>query len=62
MVNRLLKRCRLSPLYPADQFDWLILRSIREFEIGDPDEEEDNPIAFFNDVLDFSFGEEDTEE
>ena len=61
-LNRLLKRCRLSPLYPADQFDWLILRSIREFEIGDPDEEEDNPIAFFNDVLDFSFGEEDTEE
>ena len=58
-LNGLLNRCRLSPLYPANQFDWLILRSIREFEIADPEEETDDPVAFLNEVLDFSFGEED---
>ena len=57
-LNGLLNRCRLSPLYPANQFDWLILRSIREFEIADPEEETDDPVAFLNEVLDFSFGEE----
>ena len=58
-LNHLLERCRLSPLYPGNQYDWLILRSIREFEIGDPDEDDSNPIAFFNDVLEMSFSEED---
>ena len=59
-LNGLLERCRLSPLYPANQFDWLILRSVREFEIGDPGE--DDPVAFLNDVLEFSFEEEEEDE
>ena len=57
-LNSVLKKCRLSSLYPANQFDWLILRSIREFEIADPEEDGDSPVAFLNDVLEFSFAED----
>lgn len=54
-LNETLSDCRLPALYPANQFDWLILRSIREFEVSDYADDEDNPIAFFNDVLAYSF-------
>ena len=53
-LNAVLDRCRLPKLYPANQFDWLILRSIREFEIADMDDAED-PVEFFNQVLRDSF-------
>ncbi len=56
-LNRTLNECKLAPLYPANQFDWLILRSIRHFEIYDVIEDEELPTKFFNDVLAFSFGE-----
>ena len=54
-LNATLMDCHLHPLYPANQFDWLILRSVREFEVSDYDEGEGDPVAFFNDVLSFSF-------
>ena len=55
-LNNTLSNCNLPIMYPANQFDWLILRSIREFDIC-PNYSIDNgdPIAFFNDVLSFSF-------
>ena len=56
-LNQTLTSCRLASLYPANQFDWLILRSIREFEVSDYSDEKDNPLAFFNDVLAYSFGD-----
>lgn len=56
-LNLILSKSKLPPLYPANQFDWLILRSIREFDISDL-EDADSPIEFFNDVISFSFGDE----
>ena len=57
-VNAALARCRFAPLYPANRFDWLILRSIRQFEICEPDEDLTECITFFNDVLEASFHED----
>lgn len=59
-LDEILSSCNLPPLYPANQFDWLILRSIREFEVGY--DAYDDPIKFFNDVLTYSFGEEPIDE
>lgn len=56
-VNAVLNHCRFAPLYPANRFDWLILRSVRQFEIYDPEEDLTNCISFFNDVLEASFHE-----
>ena len=61
-VNAVLNHCRFAPLYPANRFDWLILRSIRQFEIYDPGEDLTNCISFFNDVLEASFHEADNRE
>lgn len=61
-VNDIMQKCHFPPLYPANQFDWLILRCIRQFEIGEDygeiDYEYDDPIALFNRVLAYSFGDE----
>lgn len=57
-LNQILTKCRFSKLYPANQFDWLILRSIREFEIAEDIEYEDSPMTFFNKVIAFSFGDD----
>ena len=56
-LDSILSECGLSQLYPANQFDWLILRSIRNYEVSDYEGETGNPIAFFNDVLAYSFGD-----
>ena len=56
-LNTVLYRCNLSPLYPANQFDWLILRSVNALMEIDTDYV-DEPTKFFNDVLTFSFGEQ----
>ena len=61
-LDNILLKCNLATLYPANQFDWLIMRSIRDLEINDPTEDGDTPIAFFNTVLAFSFGEGDSDE
>lgn len=65
-LNEILKKCHLPLLYPANQFDWLILRCIRQFEIGEDyeeiDYENDDPIALFNRVLAYSFGDDLSEE
>ena len=54
-VNTVLNHCRFAPLYPANRFDWLILRSVRQFEIYDPEEDLTDCISFFNEVLEMSF-------
>lgn len=54
-VNAVLTHCRFAPLYPGNRFDWLILRSVRQFEIYDPYEDLTDCISFFNDVLEASF-------
>lgn len=65
-LNEILQKCHLPLLYPANQFDWLILRCIRQFEIGEDyeeiDYENDDPIALFNRVLAYSFGDDLSEE
>ncbi len=54
-LNSILSKCKMSKLYPANQFDWLILRSVKEFEMAIYDGFEIDPLDFFNEVLDFSF-------
>ena len=56
-LNIILDYCQVSKLYPLNQYDWLVLRSIREIEVNTDDEDETyNPIAFFNNVLAYSYG------
>ncbi len=59
-LNQLLEKCGFSKLYPANQFDWLILKCIRSFELGEIDIEDD-VLDFFNEVISFSFGAVDDE-
>ena len=62
-LNKILTDCNLPTLYPALQFDWLILRSVRKFDVSDYDDLVDgSPAKFFNDVLAYSFGEIPSEE
>lgn len=58
-INEVLRKCHLSKMYEANQFDWLILRSIREFQKPDPVYD---PIEFFNAVLAYSFGDDPEDE
>ena len=57
-LNIILDYCQLPRLYPANQFDWLILRSIREIENSDSLEEGESSLSFFNEVLSYSFGDD----
>lgn len=56
-INEVLLKCQLHPLYPPNQFDWLICRSIKEFDspsyYGDHDAAD--PILLFNEVINHSF-------
>ena len=56
-VNNLLGECHLAPLYPANQFDFLILLSVREFSLIQLDPDGGEPTEFLNRVLRFSFGD-----
>ena len=49
-LEKLLDECGMAYIYPADPFDWLILKSVKSFEAGNED-----PIEFFNEVLELSF-------
>ena len=57
-LNDLLDRCMLAPLYPANQFDWLILISLRQFELF-TDDISDDPLQYFNEVIKQSFPNDD---
>lgn len=57
-MNTILDYCQLPRLYPANQFDWLILRSIREIEIVESIADGERALEFFNEVLQYSFGDE----
>lgn len=62
-LNQILDNCQLNRLYPANQFDWLILRSINELIINitsqdDIEYSDDSPLKFFNDVILLSFGDD----
>ena len=54
ILNGVLLKCRMAPLYPADRFDWLILRSVREFEVNKKDSME-TIKDFLNNVTEASF-------
>lgn len=56
-LDEILNSCELASLYPANQFDWLILRSIYKYEEASSDEldEQESPVAFFDQVIDYSF-------
>lgn len=61
-LNTVLSKCKMSKLYPANPFDWLILRCVKEFEVSIYDGvQQSNPLHFFNDVLNFSFDSLDIE-
>lgn len=52
-TNSLLNSCGMAPLYPANSFDWLILKCVLRLErsLMDGPEDAADPIAFFNDVI-----------
>ena len=54
-LDSILSKCKLPILYPASQFDWLILMCIRQFDLYSPGDTGETLIKFFNDVLLFSF-------
>ncbi len=56
-LNALLESCQLGVLYPANHFDFLIMRSIIEIEVCPPFTDEE-PIKFFSDALKLIFGDE----
>lgn len=58
-MDNLLIDCNLPVLYPADPFDWLILKSARAFLMLDGNEDAD-PVSYFNDVMELSFPAEKT--
>jgi hypothetical protein len=49
-LNDMLDRCGYAKLYPANPFDWLILKCIRSLDHTDQIKG-DNPIELFNEVL-----------
>jgi hypothetical protein len=49
-LNDTLDRCGYAKLYPANPFDWLILKCIRSLDHTDQDIG-DNPVELFNEVL-----------
>ena len=49
-LNDTLDRCGYAKLYPANPFDWLILKCIRSLDNIDQDVC-DNPVELFNEVL-----------
>ena len=56
-TNAVLDKCRLPVLYPANQFDWLILYSVQQFAANDLDEDDPTPVRAFQDVLEAAFPE-----
>lgn len=53
--TNILKANQLPPLYPANQFDWLILRSIKDIAEYDRTMDGSSPVVFFDRVLAASF-------
>lgn len=51
-LNNTLIECGMAQLYPADPFDWLILKSAKALTQFDRDSD---PIEYFNDILRLSF-------
>jgi len=49
-LNDVLDRCGYGKLYPANPYDWLILKCIRSLEYIDQSTG-DNPVELFNEVL-----------
>ena len=54
-LNYMLSDCNMVCVYPADPYDWLILKSAAAFLKMD---EDNDPIEFFNDVIRLSFDTE----
>ena len=65
-LDDLLNRCQLGVLYPANQFDWLILRSVRDIEIYREDylricmTGKEDPLYNFKLVLELAFGDDES--
>ena len=55
-LNNILGKCQLGKLYLANQYDWLILKSVVYLDTH-PDEyyEDELPSQYLNDILDLSF-------
>ena|GEM_PF-6801915 len=49
-LNDMLDRCGYAKLYPANPYDWLILKCIRSIDHIDQSAD-DNPVELFNEIL-----------
>jgi len=58
-LNDTLDRCGYAKLYPANPYDWLILKCIHSLDHIDQDEN-DNPVELFNEIL-IQLAKEETE-
>ena len=56
-LNGKLYKCGYARLYPANPFDWLILKCVKSLDHCDP-EEDFNPIELFNEILELLAAEE----
>ena len=57
-LTNCLEACHLAYLYSGDPFDWLILKSVRLFELSSDEydyEEDGDPVEYFNEVIRLSF-------
>lgn len=55
-MNSILGKCQLGKLYPANQFDWLIVECVRKLEICFDEDDMVNPMSFLDNVIELSFG------
>ncbi|MFT9117074.1 MAG: hypothetical protein ABF497_08090 [Sporolactobacillus sp.] len=54
-LDNMLADCGMAHLYPASQLDWFILKSAKALESKDRNDDNNDPILFFNKVLELSF-------
>lgn len=57
-LNNLLGSCNISKLYPADAFDWLVMRCLKECHMPNRDSSENDALRFLNKVIAMSYNPE----
>ena len=57
-LNKLLDICNLAKLYPADAFDWLVLRCLKEYHKPNSNYEDNDALLFLNRISRMSYDSE----
>ena len=57
-LNKLLDICNLAKLYPADAFDWLVLRCLKECHKPNSNYEDNDALLFLNRIIRMSYDSE----